>query len=162
MATKYPVITREAMASEYNGVLRKSAKYLPSGVETAISNGNVVVLGSLISGEREMYTATTPTVDTALSAIAIVTTPEVIADERLKNLSDFTNEAGAELTVDKLTSGDVFSLTSEGFSGTPAVGKVVELQAGVVLKVVDVLTVGSTKVGDIVDFVNNKYAVKVV
>lgn len=162
MATKYPVITREAMASEFDGTKRKAAKYLPSDVATAISNGNVVVLGSLVSGEREIYKTTTPAVDTPLSAIAIVTTPEVMADERLKNLSDFTNVAGAELTVDKLTSGDVFSLTAEGFSGTPAVGKVVELQAGVVLKVVDTLTVGSTKVGDIVDFNNDKYAVKVV
>lgn len=159
---KYAVVTRERMTTEWDGSKRLSAKYLPSDVETAIENGNVVKLEGLVTGEREIYKAVTPAVDTELKAIGLVTTPEVVADERKKNLEDFRNEAGEEITVDKLFSGDVFSITAEGFDGTPAVGAIVELKAGVKLNAVEELTSGSTQVGTIIDFVNNKYAVEVV
>lgn len=159
---KYAVVTRERMTTEWNGSKRLSAKYLPSDVEAAIENGNVVKLEGLVTGEREIYKAVTPAVDTELKAIGLVTTPEVVADERKKNLEDFRNEAGEEITVDKLFSGDVFSITAEGFAGTPAVGDIVEVQAGVKLKAVKTLTSGSTQIGTIIDFVNNKYAVEVV
>ena len=157
----YAVVTREKMTSEFDGSKRLSAKYLPSGVATAIENGDIVVIGDLVSGEREIFTATTPTATTALTAVGIVTTPEVPADERLKNLSDFRNEAGVVITVDKIFAGDIFSITAEGFDGTPAVGKIVELKAGTKLNAVTTLTSGSTKVGKIIDFVNGKYAVLV-
>jgi hypothetical protein len=157
----YCVVTRERMQTEFDGSKRLSAKYLPSGTATAIENGNVVVIGSLVSGEREVYSATTPTATTALSAIGLVTTPEVVADERKKNLDEFRNEAGEVITVDKLFAGDVFSLTAEGFDGAPAIDKIVELKAGTKLNAVATLTGGSTKVGTIIDFVNGKYAVQV-
>lgn len=159
---KYAVVTRERMTTEWDGSKRLSAKYLPSDVEAAIENGNVVKLEGLVAGEREIYKAVTPAVDTELKAIGLVTTPEVVADERKKNLEDFRNEAGEEITVDKLFSGDVFSITAEGFDGAPAVGAIVELKAGVKLNAVEELTSGSTQVGTIIDFVNNKYAVEVV
>ena len=159
---KYAVVTRERMTSESVSAARLSAKYLPSDVETAIENGNVVKLEGLVAGEREIYKAVTPAADTELKAIGLVTTPEVMADERKKNLEDFRNEAGEEITVDKLFSGDIFSLTAEGFDGTPAVGAIVELKAGTKLNAVEELTAGSTQVGTIIDFVNNKYAVEVV
>jgi hypothetical protein len=158
----YSVVTRERMTSESVAAARLSAKYLPGGTATAIENGNVVVIGSLVSGERELYTVTTPTATTALSLIGLVTTPEVMADERKKNLDEFRNEAGEIITIDKLFSGDVFSLTAEGFDGTPTLGYVVELKAGSKLNAVATLTSGSTKVGTIIDNVNGKYAVQVV
>jgi hypothetical protein len=157
----YAIVTREAMASEDVAYLRKSFKYQPSGVDTAVENGNVVLIGKLITGERETYTASTPAANSDLSSILLVTTPEVMVDERKKNLSDFRNEAGDVCTGDKLKSGDIFSVTAEGFTGTPAKDKIVELQAGTKLNCVDTLTSGSTQVGTIVDFVNNKYAVLV-
>lgn len=157
----YSVVCREAMQSESIAVLRKSFKYQPSSVDTAIENGNVVLKGALIDAQREIYTAGTPAANSALADILLVTTPEVVADERLKNLSDFRNEPGEESTGDHLRSGDIFSLTVEGFTGTPAKGKIVELQAGVKLKIVDTLTSGSTQVGTIIDVANGKYAVQV-
>lgn len=157
----YAVVTREAMQSENVAVLRKSFKYQPSSVDTAIENGCVVVKGALINKEREIYTATTPAANSVLSDLLLVTTPEILADERLKNLSDFRNEAGDVCTGDVLKSGDIFSLTAEGFTGTPVVGKIVELQAGTKLKVVDTLTSGSTQVGTIIDVANEKYAIQV-
>ena len=157
----YCVVTREKMQSEWVGKDRISLKYRPSGVETSIENGNLVLVGSLIDGEREIYDSGTPAANSPLKSIALITTPEVMADERKKNLSDFINEAGDEITGDKLYSGDIFSLTVEGFTGVPAKGKIVELQAGTKLKVVDTLTSGSTQVGKIIDFANGKYAVLV-
>lgn len=158
----YAVVTREKMTSEWVGSARLSAKYLPSGVETAIENSNVVVIGGLINGERELYTTTTPTATSALSAIGVVTTPEVMADERKKNLEDFRNEAGDAITVDRLFSGDIFSVTEDGLTGTLTKGFVVELQAGTKLKAVATLTAGSTKVGTLIDITNGKYAIQVV
>lgn len=158
----YAIVTREAMQSESVANLRKSFKYQPSSVDTAVENGNVVVKGSLIDGQREIYTATTPTATTKLEDILLVTTPEVLADERKKNLSDFRNEAGEVATGDVLKTGDIFSVTAEAFTGTPAKGKIVELQAGTKLKVVDSLTAGSTQVGTIIDLANGKYAVQVI
>lgn len=158
----YSVVTRERMTSEWDGSKRVSIKYQPSSVDTAIENGSVLVLGGLIDGEREVYTATTPTATTKLGAIVLVTTPEVVADERKKNLEDFRNEAGDIATGDKLFSGDIFSVTAEGFTGTPAKGKIVELQASTKLNAVATLTASSTQVGTIIDFVNGKYAVQVI
>lgn len=157
----YCVVTREKMTSEWDGSKRLSVKYRPSGVDAAIENGNLVVVGDLIDGEREVYAASTPAVDTVIGKIALITTPEVVADERKKNISDFRNEAGDVCTADRLFSGDIFSLTAEGFEGTPEKGKLVELQAGTKLKVVATITSGSTAVGKIIDVVNGKYAVQV-
>jgi hypothetical protein len=161
------VVTREAMQSESVANLRKSFKYLPSGTATAVDNGNVVLKGSLISGEREVYTATTPAVNSALKNILLVTTPEVMADERLKNLSDFYNVAGDIATGDHLISGDIFSITAEAFTAaaTVAVGDIVELAASTKLKIVAAatgLTSGSTQVGTVVDIVNSRYAIQVI
>jgi len=158
----YSVVTRERMTSEWVGAARLSAKYLPSATATAIENGNVVVIGGLVSGEREIYTSTTPTATSALATIGLVTTPEVLADERLKNLSDFRNEAGEVITVDKLFSGDVFSVTAAGITGTAVVGSIIELAASSILKAVATLTAGSTKVGTVIDIVNNNIAIQVV
>lgn len=157
----YCVVTRERMTSESVAAARLSAKYLPSGVATPIENGNVVVIGSLVSGEREIYTATTPTATTAIGAIGLVTTPEVMADERKKNLDEFRNEAGEVITIDRLFSGDIFSVTADGVTGTATVGKIVELQAGTKLNLVATLTAGSTKVGTVIDIVNEKIAIQV-
>lgn len=163
----YAVVKREAMASENVANLRKSFKYLPSGTATAIENGNVVKATSVISGERELLEGSTPLVDTPLKDILLVTTPEVMADERKKNLDEFINEAGAIATGDRLISGDIFTVTADAFdvAATVVVGDVVELQASTKLKVVAAatgLTSGSTQVGTIYDINGDDYAIKVV
>lgn len=167
MATVHGVVTREAMSSEFDGTKRKSFKYLPAGTATAVDNGNVVLKSTLISGEREVYTATTPAVNSLLKNILLVTTPEVMADERLKNLTDFYNAAGDIATGDHLVSGDIFSITAEAFTAaaTVAVGDIVELAAAIKLKIVAAatgLTGGSTQVGTVIDIVDGKYAIQVI
>lgn len=163
----YAIVKREAMASENVANLRKSFKYLPSGVATAVENGNVVKATSVISGERELLEGSTPLVDTALKDILLVTTPEVMADERKKNLDEFINEAGAIATGDRLISGDIFTVTADAFTAaaTVVVGDVVELAASTKLKVVASatgLTSGSTQVGTIYDINGDDYAIKVI
>jgi hypothetical protein len=72
-----------------------SLKYLPSDTATAIENGNVVLVGALVSDEREIFDCETPAANSSLSKIALVYTPELLADERKKRLYEFRNEAGA-------------------------------------------------------------------
>lgn len=163
----YAVVKREAMASENVANLRKSFKYLPSGTATAVENGNVVKATSVISGERELLEGSTPLVNTELKDILLVTTPEVMADERKKNIDEFINEAGAIATGDRLISGDIFTVTADAFTAaaTVVVGDVVELAASTKLKVVASatgLTSGSTQVGTIYDINGDDYAIKVI
>lgn len=163
----YAVVKREAMASENVANLRKSFKYLPSGTATAVENGNVVKATSVISGERELLEGSTPLANTELKDILLVTTPEVMVDERKKNLDEFINEAGAIATGDRLISGDIFAVTVDAFeaAATVVVGDVVELQASTKLKVVAAatgLTSGSTQVGTIYDINGDDYTIKVI
>lgn len=124
--------------------------------ETAIDNGNFVKLGALKEDEREIYLATAPAASDALADVVLVASPEVMYDERLKDLADFYNEAGKNARGYRLHSGDIFSLTAEalsgttGESGTLAVGSIVELQAGTKLKAVASGTSGSTAIGKII------------
>lgn len=119
--------------------------------ETAIENGNVVKIGALLDGEREIREATAPAANTAIREIALVATPEVMYDERKKNLDEYINEAGKNIRGYRLHSGDMFSVTKEALDGKakPAVGDVVELKAGTKLNVAASATSGSTVVGAI-------------
>lgn len=124
--------------------------------ETAIDNGNVVKLGNLKEGEREIYIATAPAANDSIANIVLVASPEVMYDERLKDLTDYYNEAGKNVRGYKLHSGDIFSLTKEaldgttGENGTLAVGSIIELKAGTMLKAVTSATTGSTAIGKII------------
>jgi len=153
---KYAVVTRARMRSESVGVDRIAVK-----IEKDLENGCIVKVGSLVGGEREVYSTSVPAADTAVENIAILTSPEVVADERKKNKSDFINPSGIPATADKLYPGDIFGLTAEGFDGDPVVGSVVELQADYKLKVEAAPTGSSTVVGKIVDVYNNEYGVRV-
>ncbi len=131
----------------------KSAMYMGADGETAtaIDNANIVELtDTLVDGDRELWVAKTPTASS--KRLALVTTPEVDYDERL-TIVDFQNPSGKPIRVHLLTEmvGNVFSATAEAFDTTPAVGKIVEAQAGTKMKVVSSLTSGSTQIGVVVD-----------
>ena len=119
----------------------------------AVDNGNVVALGGLIEGEREIYEASTPTVSTALDAIVLVATPELKACPLKYPIEEFENEAGAPARGYSLKPGCIFSVTKDALTGvtSPAVGNLVELAAGTKLKVVASATSGSTQVGKIIE-----------
>ena len=129
-----------------------SFKYIKNNAETAIENGCVVKLGALMDGEREVHSASDVAASDALKDIVLVASPEVMYDERLKNLDQFINEAGTICRGYKLHEGDDFGLTKDAFTTSLAsisVGNIVELAAGTKMKVVSTATSGSTKVGTI-------------
>lgn len=133
-----------------NPALLKSAKYMGSGsTATTIDNANFVAIGGLVTGEREIHTATTPAVNTTY--FGIVCTPELEYDEiGYHGLDTYTNEAGKVLRVGILQKGDIYSATVEAFDATPTVGKLIELKAGTAGKVVTTATSGSTQVGEVI------------
>ena len=162
----YSVVRTDLMHGTSNAADLVSVKYLPSGTATAIDNGNVVSVTTLVSGQRDVFTAVTPAVNSALSTIALIASPELLVDERLKSLADFRNEAGAIARGYRLRSGDIFSVTSAGIteiSGTaPAAGQVVELAAAIKLKLVAGLTSGSTQVGTVIAIEGDYIVIRVV
>ena len=165
MADKiYAVITREAMASEYDGTKRKSAKfYNGSDAPAEIENGMVVKIAGTIPGEREVLKVVAPEGSEDVADLWIVTTPEVVADERKKNLSDFVNEAGQIITIDKLMPNDIFSLTAEGLAGTAVAGHKVGLASagGVKLAVAASESGMGTVIGTVLDIANAKVGIMV-
>lgn len=147
------VRTDKLMGTDVRSML-ESVKYMGAGsTATAIDNGNVVKLdGSLMTGEREIKKGVTPAANDALDAIVLIASPEVMYDERKRNLDEFQNEAGKVCRGYHLHSGDIFSVTKDALDGaaTPAVGNVVELKAGIKLNVAASATIGSTVVGKII------------
>lgn len=128
-----------------------SAKFYESDSEAAIENGNIVTLGALIEGEREVKKATAPAADTALRDLYLVASPEVVKTKNYYGLGDFRNEAGDIIRCYRLTSADQFSVTKEALDASAdiAVGDIVEAQAGTKMSVVKSAT-GSTKIGTVI------------
>jgi hypothetical protein len=165
----YAIFRSDRMEGTVNPNALISGKYYVATTPTAIENGNVVQVGALISGERELFSLTAPAANTSISKIAIVATPEVMADERKKNLNEFRNEAGAVVRAYMLRSGDIFSVTAEAITpiiGTePAAGQLVELQASTKLLLVasaSGYTSSSTPVGVVLGVEGDYIVIKVV
>lgn len=165
----YAVVRTDAMAgTDVRGQL-VSVKYMGAdgATPTAIENGNVLKIGALMTGEREVYIGGAVAANDKIDDIVLIASPEVVYDERKRNLDDFVNEAGKACRGYHIHSGDTFSVTAEALSGTgtPAVGNIVELAAGTKLAFAASATTGSTKVGRIiaVDVVGRYtyYAIKV-
>lgn len=131
-----------------------SIKYMGAdgNTPTAIENGNVLKLGALIAGEREVYVGEAVAADDNVNDVVLIASPEVMYDERKKNLDEYINEAGKACRGYHIHSGDIFSVTKDALAGaaTPKVGDIVELAAGTKLKVVTTATSGSTAVGTII------------
>jgi hypothetical protein len=141
------IVRLDNVAFTKNPALIKSGKYYVSTTATAIQNGQIVAIGDLETGEREIHKLAAPTATTTY--FGITCTPEVMYDEK-KQVDEFENAAGAVARVGILKSGDIFSVTAEGFDTTPAAGKLVELAAATTLKVVATATSGSTQVGKVI------------
>lgn len=139
------VRTDECYASYASSGLH-SAKFYVDDVPTEIDNGSVVKLEALLENERELWKAVTPAADDDISTIYLVATPEVMYDERLRNLTDFYNEADTAIRCYALHTGDIFSVTAPVLDGadSAAVDGTVGLQAGTKL------LVGGTGVGKII------------
>ena len=147
------VVRTDKMFATDNRAGLVSVRYQPGDTMTAIDNGNVVKIGALEEGSREVYKGVTPAADDAIKDIVLIASPEVMYDERKRNLDEFQNAAGAIARGYHLHTNDIFSVTVEALTcaATPEVGDIVELDAGTKLKVVASATEGSTVVGSIID-----------
>ena len=121
----YTICNLDRMSGTEDSTLLVSLKYFnASGKEAAIENGSIVKIGDLLDGQREVRKAVTPTASDEIKDLVLVANPEVIYDEsRYHGLEEYINEAGKVVRGYRLHSGDGFSLTKEGFSGTPEKGK---------------------------------------
>ena len=144
------VVRTDKMFATDNRAGLESVRYQPGDTMTAIDNGNVVKIGALEEGSREVYKGVTPAANDAIKDIVLIASPEVMYDERKRNLDEFQNAEGAIARGYHLHTNDIFSVTKEALIGDePAVGKVVELAAGTKLNVVASAT--GTLVGTIID-----------
>lgn len=166
---KYGVVRTDNMYGTDVRAGLVSVKYMGADGKTAteIENGNVVKIGALMDGEREIFVGEDVAVADVITDIALIASPEVMYDERKRNLDEFINEAGKACRGYRLHTGDIFSVTKEALAGAvaPAVGNIVELAAGTKLSVAATTTSGSTVVGKIIaiDIVGRYtyYAIKV-
>lgn len=144
------VVRTDKMFATDNRAGLVSVRYQPGDTMTAIDNGNVVKIGALEEGSREVYKGVTPAADDAIKDIVLIASPEVMYDERKRNLDEFQNAKGAIARGYHLHTNDIFSVTKEALTGDePVVGKVVELAAGTKLNVAASAT--GTLVGTIID-----------
>lgn len=101
-----------------NGSIVQDAGLLQKTVDGVTANQPV---------DREIHQVSAPvSANAPLSSYFIVATPELLYDERLRNLDDFTNPAGSVARAYCLHEHDVFSISTDGLSGTATVGYSVE------------------------------------
>lgn len=144
------VVRTDKMFATDNRAGLVSVRYQPGDTMTAIDNGNVVKIGVLEEGSREVYKGVTPAANDAIKDIVLIASPEVMYDERKRNLDEFQNAEGAIARGYHLHTNDIFSVTKEALTGDePTVGKDVELAAGTKLNVTASAT--GTVVGTIID-----------
>lgn len=150
----YAVVRTDAMTGTDVRSQLVSVKYMGAdgNTPTAIENGNVLKIGALITGEREIYVGSAVAANDKIDDVVLVASPEVMYDERKRNLDDYINEAGKTCRGYHINSGDTFSVTAGALSGsgTPAVGNIIELTSGTKLGFVESATSGSTVVGRII------------
>lgn len=94
--------------------LIKSAKYMGAdgATATAIENGELVAIRTLMDGEREIHVAVTP--EETDTVIGIVCTPEVEYNEKgYHDLDTFTNEADSVIRVGILQKSDIYSVGND-------------------------------------------------
>lgn len=129
---KYCVIRTDLMTGTDVGANLCSLRFYDAeGKVAEVENGVIVKLQGLEEGEREVHKAIAASAGDSLNECAIVAAPEVMYDERKKNLDEFINEAGKAVRGYIPHARNIFSVTPEGFvDGTvPAVGAEVGIGA---------------------------------
>lgn len=109
-----------------------SIEYMGSDGKTPtdIDNGNVLKIGALKDGEREIYVGSAPAAGDKIEDVVLVATPEVSYRRAEEWIGDFYNKAGIPARGYIMHSGSTFSVTADALDGTPAVGNVVAFAGG--------------------------------
>lgn len=132
MAKNYCVVRTDRMMGTDVAPMLRSMRFYGSDDKVAeVENGVIVHLEGLEDAQREVHKAVAATAGAKLTECALVANPEVMYDERLRNLDDYINEAGKAIRGYILHSNDEFSVTPEGFVNkvVPAVGDEVGIGA---------------------------------
>jgi hypothetical protein len=150
----YPIVRTDLLAGTVQPALLRSVKYFDGDEESTnpINNGSVLKLTGIANPDtdREVWVGVDTAADDTLASIVLIATPELIYDKKYKNLDGYVNVPGSILRGYRLVSGDIFSVTADGFTvdGTPAKGFEVGLQAG--NKFTASATAAGTKIGEII------------
>lgn len=122
---KHCVVRTDLMAGTKNPDQLVSLRFYSSAQPAAVDNGIIAELEGYEDGQREVFKAKAATSSSNLADCVLIASPEVMYDERKKNLDDFVNEAGKIARGYRLVDRNVFSATAEAFTTPPAVkGKV--------------------------------------
>lgn len=126
----YCVIRTDLMAGTKNPDQLVSLRFYANDEVAEVENGVIVELKGYEEGQREVMKAVAATSTSDMADCAVVAAPEVMYDERKRNLSDYINEAGKAVRGYRLVDRNLFSVTKEGFVGAvPAVGGAVGIGA---------------------------------
>ena len=125
MATKFPMFRADNLAGTTQG------KYLASVRMTEdLANGSIVVPGAYEAGAREVRACAAPAAGDTIGKLAILGSEEVVKGVKYDTVGGFTNKAGTAARAYILETGDVFSVSKEGFVAVPTVGASVKVAAG--------------------------------
>ena len=105
--------------------------YDADGNVAEVENGVIAELQGYEDGQREVMKAVAATADSDIDNCAIIAAPEVMYDERLKNLEQFINEAGKAVRGYIPRNRNLFAVTEDGFvnKAVPAKGDKVGIGA---------------------------------
>lgn len=125
MANKHAIVRTDRLFGTDVGQGLRSVRFYGADDKVAeVENGVIAHLEGLEEGQREVHKAVAATADAKLMECVLIAAPEVMYDERLRNLDDYINEAGKAVRGYVLHSNDEFSVTAEGFVNgvVPVVG----------------------------------------
>lgn len=125
MSNNYCVVRTDRMiGTDVATHLRSVRFYGTEGKPVEVENGVIAHLEGLEEGQREVHKAVAATAGADLTECVLIAAPEVMYDERLRNLDDFINEKGKAVRGYVLHCNDEFSVTAEGFvnKAVPAEG----------------------------------------
>lgn len=153
----YAVVRTDRMTGTTDSARLVTVKYFDGENNPApIENGTWVKLDGLVEGEREVFKATAPAKDTPITEMALIANPEVMYDERKKNLDEYINEADTLIRAYLPVNMNIYSVTAEAFSNAEPddieVGQTVELTADSEKPtVVASPTADTTTIGEIIE-----------
>lgn len=122
------VVRTDNLAGIVDGSKLVSVRYYVSTTETAIENGTIVKLDSLIEGTRgagshvwkAVGATAADTADGTNHKLVLVASPEYLYTSKYAAFDEYENEAGKDCLGYVLQSGDTFAITADGFVGGTA------------------------------------------
>lgn len=113
---KYCVVNTDKLSGEIQAADLVSLRFYNAEGEVAeVENGVIVKLEGYEDGQREVFKAVAAEAGADLNECAVIAAPEVMYDERIKNLDEFINAKGKAVRGYIPRSRNEMSFTAEGF-----------------------------------------------